>query len=123
MAENLKKILKGVLISLVLSILAMVILAVIVFFADIPDRTISTLVLVLSALSVFLGAVVLAKNIDSRGLINGLLLGGIYFAVLVLVSCLSGGGIAFEMGNVLRCVSVLAAGMLGGVLGINTKKA
>lgn len=123
MAENLKKVLKGVLFAFILSILAMLVLAVVVFFADVSDRTVSTLILVLSALSVFLGAVILAKNIDSRGLLNGLLLGGIYFLVLVLVSCLAGGGISFEMGNILRCVSTLAAGMLGGVFGINMKKA
>lgn len=118
-----KKILKGVLISLVISILAMVILGIIVFFADISDRTVSTLIMFLSALSVFIGALILARNIDSRGLLNGLVLGGIYFLVLIAVSAAVCGSVSFEAGNLLRFVSALAAGMLGGVMGINSKKA
>ena len=123
MGLDFKKIIKGVLLALVFSIFAMVVLSIIVFFADISDRTVSTLVLILSALSVFLGALILAKNIESRGLLNGLLLGCIYFALLIVVSAVACGSVSFESGNILRCISVLAGGMLGGVMGINTKKA
>ncbi len=123
MGLDFKKIIKGVLLALAFSIFAMVVLSIIIFFADISDRTVSTLVLVLSAISVFLAALILAKNIDSRGLLNGLLLGAVYFLVLVAVSAIVCGSVSFESGNILRCVSALAAGMLGGVMGINTKKA
>lgn len=122
MALEFMKVLKGVLLALAISIILTVLLSVVVFFADLSDRTISTLILVVSALSVFLGAVILSKNISSRGLLNGLLLAILYFAILTAVSALSGGGIALERSNILRFVSVLAGGMLGGVLGINTKR-
>lgn len=115
-----KKILKGVLFALVLSILLMGILAVFVFFMNISDRTVSTVILALSALSVFLGALILAKNISGRGLLNGLVLAAIYFAVLTVISAAINGSVSLESSNIIRCVSILAAGMLGGVLGINT---
>ncbi len=117
-----KKTLKGVLLSLAISILLTVLLAVVVFFADLSDRTVSTLILLASALSVFLGAIILSKNIESRGLLNGLLLAILYFLVLFAVSSLSG-AVAIDRSNLLRFISVLAAGMLGGILGINSKKA
>ena len=122
LAQDLKKILKGVLLSLVMSVILAAILAIIVFFADISDRTVSTVVMILSALSVFFGAVVLAKNIDSRGLLNGLILAALYFLVLMSISFLTG-GVSFDSFAALRLISILAAGMLGGILGINSKKA
>lgn len=122
MAQDFKKILKGVLLSLVISILLAALLAIVVFFADISDRTVSTLVMLSSAVSVFSGAVILAKNIESRGLLNGFVLAAIYFLVLISISFLTG-GFSFDSSAVLRFVAILAAGMLGGILGINSKKA
>ncbi|MBO5060910.1 MAG: TIGR04086 family membrane protein [Clostridia bacterium] len=121
-ALDFKKILKGVLFSLVFSILTMGILSVIVFFTNISDRTVSLLIFILSALSVFLGALIVAKNISSRGLLNGLVLGLGYFAVLALLSLCINGSVALETQNLMRLVAALAAGMLGGVMGINTQK-
>ena len=122
MAQDFKKILKGVLLSLVISILLAALLAIVVFFADISDRTVSTLVMLSSAVSVFSGAVILAKNIESRGLLNGFVLAAIYFLVLISISFLTG-GISLDSSAALRLVAILAAGMLGGILGINSKRA
>lgn len=122
LALDFKKLVKGVLLSLVISIILTGLLAVVVFFADLSDSTISTLILVISVLSVLLGSVILSKNIESRGLLNGLLLGISYFAILFAISALTG-EVALERSNILRFISVLAGGMLGGVLGINSKKA
>ncbi len=117
-----KKILKGVLFSLAVSVLMMLVLAAFVFFMNIPDRTVEMLVFALSAIAVFLGAFILAKNISSRGLLHGLLLAVLYFAVLAVVSVVINGSVSFSVQNIMRMVSVLSSGMLGGVMGINTKR-
>ena len=115
-----KKITKGVLLAFLLSLILICILAVVVYFSDIQDRTISTLVLVISAVSVAFGAYFLARNISGGGLLNGLVLALIYFAVLLLISLLVSGNVSFSQSNFLRLFSQLIAGALGGVLGINT---
>ena len=122
MGLDFKKIIKGVLLSLAISIILTVLLSVVVYFADLSDRTVSTLILLISALSVFLGAIILSKNIESRGLLNGLLLALAYFAILAAVSLMSG-GIAIDKSNILRLISTLAGGMAGGIWGINSKRA
>ena len=115
-----KKILKGVVLAFLISLILICILAVVVYFSGIQDRTISTLVLVISAVSVALGAYFLARNISSGGLLNGLLLAFVYFAVLLVVSFAVNGGVSFSGSNLLRLFSQGMAGALGGVLGINT---
>lgn len=122
MSLDFRKIFIGSAVSLALSVLFMCVLAVFVFFLNVSDRTTSMLIFALSALAVFLGALFLAKNIPSRGMINGLLLAVIYFLVLSAVSVAVTGGISLNSTNLFRILATLFAGMLGGILGINGKK-
>ncbi|MDD6735572.1 MAG: TIGR04086 family membrane protein [Clostridiales bacterium] len=117
-----KKILKAVLLSLIISIVLAGILSVIVYFSDMSDRTVSMLVSAASAVSVLAGALVLAKNIERGGLLNGLAVAAGYYAVLLAVSLIVNGSVGFGAYNLLRLAVILASGMLGGVLGINSEK-
>ena len=119
---SIKKIFTGTFLSILISLVLVCILAVIVYFSNISDRTVSGIIFGISCLSVFFGALILAKNIESRGLLNGIALGGVYFAVILLVSLLVNGMVSVSAGNILRLISILASGGLGGVLGINTNK-
>ena len=116
---NMANILKSVLLALVLSIILTAIAAVFVCFMNVSDRTVANLIFAVSAVSVLAAAFVLAKNSEQRGLLNGLLLGIGYFAVLAVLSLIINGGVEFGSQLFLRCFATLAAGMLGGVLGIN----
>ncbi len=122
-ALALKKISKAMLLAFVLNILAAGILSVFVYFMDMPEKLVSSLIITVSALCIFFGGVVLAKNIEKKGLLNGLMLGLGYVAVLLVLSLTAFGEISFGMQNITRCICILAAAMLGGVTGINTKKA
>lgn len=119
---SIKKIFTGTFLSLLISLILVCILAVVVYFSNISDRATSGIIFAISCLSVFLGALVLAKNIESRGLLNGLVLGGVYFLILLVVSLLANGTVSLSFSNILRLLSILASGSLGGILGINTKK-
>ena len=116
----LKKIFIGTFVSLAVSLVFMCLLAAVVYFANVQDRTVSAIIFVLCAVAVLIGAFLLAKNIDSGGLLNGVVLAGVYFAVLAVISVLVNGKISLSVNNFLRLFSCLAAGALGGVLGINT---
>lgn len=120
---SIKKIFTGTFLSLLISLVLVCILAVIVYFANISDRTVSAIIFWVSCLSVFLGALILARNIENRGLLNGVLLALVYFLILFAVSLLANGGVAPTMSNFLRFFSILASGGLGGVFGINTRSA
>lgn len=121
-ALDFRNILKGILLSFVISIVAVGVLSVFVYFINISDKTVNTLILMLSALSVFFGALTLAKNTGRYGLVNGLILAAGYFAVLIILSFLINGRINLTVHNVLRLTTALAAGMLGGIMGVNSVK-
>ena len=119
---NAKNILKATLLSLIISMIFIAVLAVIACFFDISDSVIANMIFIISAVSVLTGAFILAKNAEQKGLLNGLLLGAGYFLVILAASLLMNGRVTFNSHNLLRCFSIIASGMLGGVLGINTKK-
>ena len=117
---NLKKILIGAGIAFVVSAVLILLLTLLVYFGDFDDSTVSVFVLVLSIISVFVGAFVLARNIQGGGLVNGLVLGLIYCLVLMGAS-LFYGRVSFDFSNITRIAVILASAMLGGVLGINSQ--
>ena len=117
-----KKVLKCVLLSFVTTILLGGILAFIVYFWQVEEPTVRIIIFAAMIVSVLFGSFVLAKNVDSKGLINGLLMAVIYFLVILIISFIINGKVSFGVTNVTRLVTLSAAGMLGGILGINTKK-
>ena len=119
---NFKKILIGTALSLFISLVFMCLLAVVVYFANMQDRTVSAIILVLTAVSVFIGAFLLARNIENGGLLHGVVLAAAYFVALILLSVFVNGSVSFSFGNFLRLFSCVAAGASGGVFGINTSR-
>ncbi len=117
---NIKKLCKAVLLSLIISVIFVGIFSAVVCFTDISDGTVSAVIFAISVVSVLIGALVLAKNIDCGGLLNGLFTALGYFAVLTAATLLINGSVGFDMHNILRFAACLGAGMLGGVLGINS---
>lgn len=119
---SIKKIITGAFLALLISLVLVCILAIAVYFSNISDRTVSGVIFAISCVSVLLGAFILARNIASRGLLNGVVLAGVYFAVLLIISLMVNGRVEPTSGNFLRLLATLASGGLGGVLGINTNK-
>ena len=119
---NFRKILIGAGISFLLSLVLIALLTVLVYFGDFDDSTVSVFVLAVSVISVFVGAFVLARNIQGGGLINGLVLGLVYCMALFLLSFVIDRGVELGVANLTRIAVILASAMLGGVVGINSQE-
>ena len=115
-----KKVLKCVLLSFVVTILLGGILAFFVYFCNLQESTARITVFAIMIISVLFSGFVLSKNLERNGLFNGLLMGVCYFGVILILSFILSGKISFGMANVTRLITVAAAGMLGGIIGINT---
>lgn len=113
---------KGMLFSLVLTFVFILIIAAVCYFANISDRLLSVLVFAATGLSVFFGAVLVARSANSSGLLNGAVMGIGYILVMLMSSAVSQKGFVFNSQIVTMLICVLACGMLGGILGINAKK-
>ena len=114
------KISKCVLLSLITTVILCGIFAVAVCLWQIEESTARIVVFSFMIVSVLFGAYVLAKNLEHSGLFNGLIMSLGYFLVILLLSFLVSGRISLSIKDIARLVTIAAAGMLGGILGINT---
>lgn len=119
---NYKGILKGTLFSLLLTVILVIGVAVICYFADVSDTVISFLLFAVSVLSVFLGALFIAKNVSQKGLLHGGALAVGYFLIMLCASMLMKKEFYISLHMLFILFGVLGAGMLGGIFGINSKK-
>lgn len=114
------KISRCALLSLVVTVILCGIFAFCVHLWQIEESTARTIVFAIVIVSLIFGGFVLAKNIGHSGLLNGLLMSVIYFFALLLLSLITGGGSFSGAADVTRFVTIIASGMLGGILGVNT---
>ena len=112
-------VLRLALVSVIITVILCAVFSVMVYFLNIEESTARTVVFGIMIFSVLASAFLLAKSKRRAGLVNGLLMSVVYFLVLMIISAVVKGKISFGMNGFLRFVVLAAAGMLGGILGVN----
>ncbi len=118
---NFRGIGKGIIFSIILAVILVVLIATVTYFADISDKIISILLFSTSVLSTLIGAFLVTKSIQQNGLIHGMLVGLGYFILILIASVVVKNGFNFNTNLITMFFANIAGGMLGGILGINSK--
>lgn len=112
---------KGIAFSLILSFVFILIIAAVCYFMTVSEGLLSVLVFAAAGASVLLGAALVAKNACGSGFLHGLILGIGYLFVMLVAGILCKRGFYFNIQLATMAACVVACGMLGGILGINSK--
>jgi len=109
--------LKGLLISYIITAFMLLILAFIMLKLDTPSIVISGGINLAYIISAFAGGFFAGRRIEQKKFIWGMLLGLLYFVVLLLVSLMMNRVSPLPVGNMITVfvISVLS-GMLGGMI-------
>ena len=91
------KILLGSGIALVVTLISLLIISVILTYSDVSENIITVSVIVISALSIFIGSIISAVNINKNGILNGSLVGAIYMITIYLLSSIFVSGFSMNM--------------------------
>ncbi len=119
--KNFIKIIKGIVISCIVTLLLLFIYALLLRFTNIGENTISPVIIAITGVSILIGSSIGAGSIKKNGIINGGIIGLTYIILLYLLSSLTGTGFALNMYSIiLMCVSA-GAGAIGGIVGVNLK--
>lgn len=108
---------KSLLFSYIVTAIFLLVLTFLVYKAGIGEKAVSVGVIVIYVAATFFGGFITGKKMQNRKFLWGLLLGSVYFLVLLLVSVL----VSEEAGSVgedavTTLVLCAAGGMLGGML-------
>ena len=118
---NFRGIFKGIVFSIVLTAILVVIVELISYFSDISDKLISALLFIVSVSSVLVGAIFVTKSTSENGLMHGGIIGIGYFLVILVASIIAKRSFSMNTNLLTMMIANIAGGMLGGILGINSR--
>ena len=81
-----------------------------------------TTIIVITAISIFIGSTISNSKIQRNGLLNGAIVGGIYLISIYLLSSIINQKFALSMQSIVMIISGIVCGMFGGILGVNKSR-
>lgn len=87
-SANFTNILKGVGISIIATLIFLLIFSIILTYTNISENAIEPVIITLTAVSILIGSSIGSLKIKKNGILNGAIIGGIYFILIYLMSSL-----------------------------------
>lgn len=119
--NNIFKILKGIILSVLITLLGLLILAIVITYTNVSESIIPIAVTIITAISILIGSFFSTINIQKNGLLNGFAVGFAYIATIYIISSITSTGFTLTNTSFIMIISAILAGMLGGIIGVNLK--
>lgn len=119
--NNIIKILKGSAISIIITLIGLLIYSIILSYTSVTENTMPVTIIIISAISILIGSTLSTSNIKKNGILNGILVGGIYIAILYILSSLITGNFSLNVNSIIMIIASVLTGALGGIIGVNKK--
>lgn len=114
-------IIKGVIISLITTLVLLFIFSIVLTYTNVSENLITPVIIVVTAISIFIGSTIANIKIKRNGLVNGALIGGIYLISLYILSGIINNNFSISVQSIIMIIAGMVCGMFGGILGINKK--
>ncbi len=115
----LSSILKGVLTALICALLGVLIFSAVIKFAFFGDGVIKAVNQFIKVISVFIGCIFTLKN--NMGFIKGMLVGGLFSALIYLVFSLIGASVSFGQSFIFDLIFGSIVGGISGIISVNLR--
>ena len=119
--SNISYIIKGSVVSIILSLILLTIYATVLANTDVSEDTITLVVTVTTGISILVGSSMSTKKIKNKGLINGCFVGLIYMLTIYIASSIISGTFALGQSSIIMMIVGILTGMIGGIIGVNIK--
>lgn len=117
--SNFIKVLKGSIISIIISLVLLFIIALILTFTNISERIIPIAIISISVISILTGSIISTMHIKKNGIVNGGLVGAIYIITIYLLSSIVISDFGINLKSLLMGIAAICAGVIGGIVGVN----
>lgn len=125
MEENISRnfihIVKGVIISIIFTLIFLFIFSIILTYTNVSESFIEPFIIVITAISIFIGSSIGNLKMKKNGLINGAIIGGIYLLSIYLISAIVNQNFTFTIQSIIIIIAGMVCGMFGGIIGVNKK--
>lgn len=107
------KMAKGLGIAFIITLIGIFIFAILLTYTNIPETTIPIVIIVISFISILIGATISTRKISKNGMINGGTIGGIYVILLYFISSILNTGFTFNVYTIAMIIAGIVAGLIG----------
>lgn len=114
-------ILKGTALSIVATLILLIIFSAILTYTSVNEITMPAVIIIVSALSILLSSQLTTAKIKKNGIVNGILVGGLYFAFLYIISSIISKNFSMNNYSIIMMATSIVLGGLGGIIGVNKK--
>lgn len=115
------KIIKGTVISIILSLILLTIYAVLLSYTSISENTMVPVIITITGISILIGSSVSSMHIKKQGMLNGALVGLIYMLTIYILSSIFLSSFELTVNSIIMIAVGIGTGMIGGVIGVNMK--
>lgn len=112
-------ILKGVIISIIFTLLFLFIFSIILTYTSISETFITPVIIIITAISIFIGSSIGNIKMKKNGLLNGALVGGVYLLSIYLLSSIINREFLLTTQSLIIIIAGMICGMFGGIIGVN----
>lgn len=119
---NIIRIIKGSLLSIIVSVIFLIIFAMLLTYTSLSENTITPVILTIVGFSILLGSYLSTKKIDKKGILNGAMVGIIYMLILYIISSIIFMDFSIDASSIIMIACGIIAGVIGGIVGVNTNK-
>lgn len=121
MSKNFVNIIKGVFIAVIFTLIFIFIFSLLLTYTNVSESFITPVIIVITAISIFIGSSIGNIKLKKNGLINGTLIGGIYLLSIYLLSGIINKNFGLSMQSIIIIIAGMLCGMFGGIIGVNKK--
>ena len=120
-SRNFFNIIKGVIISIIFTLIFLFVFSIILTYTSISEKFITPVIIVITAISIFIGSSIGNIKMKKNGLLNGALIGGIYLLSIYLLSGIMNQNFSLTTQSLIIIVAGMVCGMFGGIIGVNKR--
>ena len=115
------KIIKGMVISIILSLILLTIYAALLSYTSISESTMVPVIITITGISILIGSSISSMHIKKQGMLNGALVGLIYMLTIYILSSIFLSSFEININSIIMISVGIVTGMIGGVIGVNMK--
>lgn len=108
-------------ISIVLTLVLLFIFSIALTYTNISEATIEPMIIGITGISILAGSSITTSKIKKKGIVNGMIIGGIYIFLLYMISSILNTGFSVNTYTIIMMVIGMLAGAVGGIVGVNLK--
>ena len=121
MSKKFTNIIKGVVISIIFTLIFLFIFSLVLTYTNISEQFITPVIIVITAISIFIGSSVGSIKMKKNGLINVALIGGIYLLSIYILSGIINQNFVLTIQSTIIIIAGMICGMFGGIIGVNKR--